>query len=161
MACKNLLNQANSCSYCDKLSQYLWHYPIKCSQVINVVDQWWCILPVPETVHVSGFLTLILLHSTWAFLATVVKNHPTCPAMIIRVQQQELHLHQCADQPGMLHKCFEAEIVIHPYCYLLGVSSEILFEGKSPGYPTGDVVLSSGCKMSYQTRSCFLWGDSR
>lgn len=53
--------------------------------------------------------------------------------MIVKGQQQELYLHQCADQSGILHKFSEAEIVMHPYWYLLGVSLEILFEGKSQG----------------------------
>lgn len=65
------------------------------------------------------------------------------------------------DQPGISCSCLEAKIAMHPYYYLLGDSLEILFEGKSQGYPPGDIVLTSRYKWSYQTPYHFLCGDIR
>lgn len=161
MAAKISRNQVNICSHCDKLSQYLWHYPINCSWVINVADQWWCILPVPETVYVSRQLTEMLLHYPQAYLSVVIKNCPTCPTMIDKVHQQGLYVHWCADQPGISCNCPEAKIVMHPYYYLLGDSLEILSEGKSQGCPPEDVVLTSRYKWSCQTLYHFLCGGIR
>jgi len=161
MAAKNSLNQANICSYCDKLSQYLWHYPINCPRVINVADQWRCSLPVPETVYASGWLTSILSHYTQVCLAVVVKNCPTCPTMIANMYQQDLYLHGCADQSGISCNCLEAKVPMYLYYYLLGDSLEILIEGKSQGYLPGDVVMTSRYKWSYQTLYHFFSGDIR
>lgn len=151
MAVKNSLKQTNIYSYCDKLSQYLWHYPINCSRVINVADQWWYVLPLPETIYVSGWLTSTLLPYTPACLAVVIKDCPTHPTMIAKVHQQKLYLHWCADQPAIPCNCLEAKISMHPYYYMLRDSLEILLEGKSQGYPPGEVVLAGRYKWSYQT----------